>query len=412
MNKASRGITRRQAVLSGAAAVGLSARYSWAASAVDRIDDVLRAGVADGSIPGVVALAADRTGVFYHGAFGVADVTNGRAMREDDLFRIQSMTKAVTSVAAMQLMEQEKFALDDPVQKYLPEFANLQKFQAFDTATGAYTLAPITRPIRVRHLFTHTSGIAYAFTSSVLRDFKPRAGESYPVGPLLFEPGERWHYGESTFHLGHLVEKISGEKLEDYFHAHIFAPLGMNDTFYNVPKDKEPRLIPLHRRQSDGAIAGARNSPNALVRQPRGDGGLASTASDYIRFTRMILNDGELDGVRVLKPESGGAMRRNQIGDIGVPALKTAIPEDSADFSFIADGRDKWSLGFLITVDAVPGKRSAGSLSWAGLNNTYYWIDPSRGISGVIYMQFLPFADPKALALYDVFERSIYALKA
>ncbi len=403
-------ITRRQTVLAAAWAT-LLPRHSWAASKTAGIDDVLRAGVADRSIPGVVAVAADRNGVFYSGAFGLADMANARAMREDHLFRIASMTKAVTSVAALQLIEQGKFALEDPVRNYLPEFAKLQKFQTFDPTTGAYTLAPVTRPVTVRHLFTHTSGIGYPFVSSILRDFKPRAGDSYPVGPLLFEPGERWQYGPSTAHLGHLVEKISGQNLEEYFRAHIFAPLGMHDTFYNVPKEKEQRLIPVHRRELGGVIAAATLPPNPQV-QPRGDGGLASTAADYIRFTRMILNNGELDGAHILKPDSVAAMRRNQIGNIGVSALKTAIPETSADFSFIADGRDKWSLGFLITVDAAPSRRSSGSLSWGGINNTYYWIDPSRGISGVICMQFLQFADPKALTLYDAFEHGIYALKA
>ena len=407
----SKRVTRRRAMLAGAGATLLPC-CSWAASETARIDDVLQTAVADRSIPGVVAAAADRTGVFYHGAFGLAGMANGRAMRADDLFRIASMTKAVTSVAALQSIEQEKFALDDPVQKYLPEFANLKKFESFDPRTGAYALAPITRPVTLRHLFTHTSGIGYPFVSPVLRDFRPRAGEMYPVGPLLFEPGVRWHYGPSTFHLGQVVEKISGQNLEDYFRMHIFAPLGMHDTFYNVPKDKEQRLIPVHHRQPDGVIAAATVPPDPQVQQLRGDGGLASTAADYIRFTRMILNDGELDGARVLKPDSVAAMRRNQIGNIGVPALKTAIPERSADFSFIADGRDKWSLGFLITVDAAPGKRSSGSLSWGGINNTYYWIDPGRGICGVICMQFLPFADPGALALYDAFEHGVYALKA
>jgi methyl acetate hydrolase len=141
-----------------------------------------------------------------------------------------------------------------------------------------------------------------------------------------------------------------------------------------------------------------------------GGGGLSSTASDYIRFVRMILNDGELDGVRILTAESVEAMGRNQIGAIGVPALETALPERSDDFSFIADGRDKWGLGFLITADQVAGKRSAGSLSWGGIYNTYFWIDRTRGVGGVILTQFLPFADPKALAVYDSFERGVYQL--
>ena len=392
------------------AAASLAPRQVFAAAPANAIDDALGRPVGAKTIPGVVAMAADRSGVTYHGAFGSADVGKGRPMREDDLFRIASMTKAITSTAAMQLLEQGKFALEDPVKQYLPEFADLKLFASFDSASGVYRLEPVSQMVTIRHLFTHTSGLGYNFTSPIVRDFKPRAGENYRVGPLLFEPGQRWHYGTSTDQLGRLVEKISGEGLEDYFHRHIFMPLGMDDTFYNVPKDKQARLIPVHRRQANGSIALDSAQAGPLVPQPIGGGGLASTAADYIRFTRMILNDGQLDGARVLKPESVALMSRNQIGDIGVPALKTAMPERSADFTFIADGRDKWGLGFLITTDSVSGKRSAGSLSWGGIDNTYYWIDRTRGISGVILMQFLPFADPKALALYDAFERGVYRL--
>ncbi|MSP94024.1 MAG: class A beta-lactamase-related serine hydrolase [Alphaproteobacteria bacterium] len=404
------GITRRQASI-GIAAACLASRAAWAATPADNIDSALRASVARKEIPGVVAMAADRNGILYRGAFGVADVTTGRAMCENDLFRIASMTKAVTSTAAMQLIEQGKLALEDPVQKYLPEFAKAQEFVSFDAATGAYRLKPVTRPVTVRHLLTHTSGLGYNFTSAIVRDFKPKEGETYPVGPLLFEPGTRWHYGTSTDQVGRLVETVSGDSLESYFRAKIFAPLGMNDTAYNVPKDKEARLVAVHRRQTGGEIVKDVVQPPPMVARPIGGGGLASTASDYIRFTRMILNDGTLDGARILKPESVAAMSRNQIGAVGVPALKTAMPERSADFSFVADGSDKWGLGFLIAADAVAGKRSAGSLSWGGINNTYFWIDRTRGISGVILMQFLPFADPQALALHDQFERGVYRLK-
>jgi len=409
MGSASNGWTRREAAIAIAAA-SMTGKTAFAATPANAIDDALRAAVANKAIPGVVAMAADKKGIRYHGAFGAADIAAGRAMREDDLFRIASMTKAITSTAAMQLIELGKFALEDPVQKYLPEFAKLQMFDSFDAATGAYVLKTVTKTVTVRHLLTHTSGLEYNFTSPIIRDFKPRGGESYPVGPLVFEPGERWHYGTSTDQLGRLIESVSGEKLEDYFRAHIFDPLGMSDTSYNVPKEKEGRLVPVNHRQADGAIVKDATQPGPLIARPIGGGGLASTAADYIRFTRMILNDGTLDGVRILKPETVAAMSRNQIGTLGVPALKTAMPERSADFTFVNDGRDKWGLGFLITADAVAGKRSAGSLSWGGIDNTYYWIDRDRGISGVILMQFLPFADPKALALYDAFERGVYGL--
>jgi len=377
------------------------------------IDAALRGGVERKDVPGVVALLTDRKRVLYQGAFGVADVATGRAVSADALFRIASMTKPITSVAAMQLVEQGRFGLDDPVEKYLPEFANLKVFESFDAASGVYRLRPAARPPTVRHILTHTSGLGYPFTSAILRDFKPQAGESYPFGgPLLFDPGERWHYGTSTDVVGKLVEKVSGQKLEDYFRAHIFAPLQMSDTSYNVPQEKGSRLVAAQQRageRMDGAIVLQTPQPALTIAEPIGGGGLASTASDYGRFMRMLLNGGELDGARVLKAETVTLMGQNHIGAVSVPALRTALPR-SADFSFISDGRDKWGLGFLIAADQVPGRRSPGSLSWGGINNTYFWIDPGRGIAGVILMQYLPFADAKALALYDAFERAAYQL--
>jgi methyl acetate hydrolase len=374
------------------------------------LDAALRKAVDDKAIPGVVAMATDRQRTLYQGAFGMADMATGRALTADALFRIASMTKAITTTAAMQLVEQGRFGLDDPVEKYLPAFARMQVFESFDPATGAYRLHPATRIATVRHLMTHTSGLGYGFTSATVRDFKPRAGEDYPLGPLLFEPGERWHYGTSTDWLGRLVEAVSGRPLDEYFRLRVLEPLGMADTFYNVPADKQARLVAVHHRGADGAIVTDTVQPAPTVNPIIGGGGLSSTASDYIRFVRMILNDGQLDGARILKADTVEAMSRNQIGSIGVPALKTALPGRSDDFSFVADGRDKWGLGFLITVDQVPGKRSAGSLSWGGIYNTYFWIDRTRGVAGVILTQFLPFADRKALAAYDTFERGVYQL--
>jgi methyl acetate hydrolase len=372
------------------------------------IDQQLGNAVADKSIAGVVAMATDRKGVIYRGAFGAADVATGRPMTLDALFRIASMTKAITSTAAMQLIEAGRFGLEDPVAKYLPELAHLSVVDTFDGATGTYRLRPATRAVTVRHLMTHTSGFGYPFTSAVLRDYKPRAGD--PAEPLLFEPGSRWHYGTSTDWLGRLVERISGETLEGYFRRHIFDPLKMPDTFYNVPPDKQARLAAVHRRRPDGSIVKDQSQPPPTIATPIGGGGLASTADDYAGFLRMLLNGGELDGARVLSAATVELMGQNHIGALAVPALKSAMADRSADFAFVADGRDKWGLGFLITADHVPGKRSAGSLSWGGINNTYFWLDPTRGIAGVILMQFLPFADPKALAVYDKFERGTYSL--
>ena len=395
-------------LLGGAAAFPMIARAQQPSS----LDTDLQHAVERKDAAGVVVMAANAKGVIYQGAFGVADIDSATPLKMDSLFRIASMTKAVTSTAAMQLIGQGRFKLDDPVAKYFPDFAKVQVFESFDPATGAYRLKPATTPVTVQHLFTHTSGLGYPFTSAILRDFKPRAGENYPVGPLLFEPGTRWHYGTSVDWLGRLVEKVSGQSLEDYFHQKIFVPLGMPDTFYFVPKDKEARFVTVNHRRPDGGLVKDAAQPPTSGFTPIGGGGLTSTAADYIRFTRMFLNGGELDGARILSAQSVTAMGQNHIGTVGVPALKSAMPERSEDFSFIADGRDKWGLGFLITADAAAEKRSAGSLSWGGINNTYYWLDPARGITGVIMMQFLPFADHRALAAYDTFERGVYRIAA
>src|SRR5215468_9432993 len=308
------------------------------------IDAALRAAVERKDVPGVVALVTDRRRVLYQGAFGVADVSTGRALTTDALFRIASMTKPVTSLALMQLIEQGRLGLDDPGEKYLPELANLKVFESFDPATGAYRLRPASRPATVRHFLTHSSGLAYPFTSAVWRDFKPAAGETYPFGgPLLFDPGERWHYSTSTDVVGRLVEVVSGEKLEGYFREHIFIPLKMNDTSYNVPEAKGPRLVAQQQRSGermDGAIVLQQPQLGLTIAAPIGGGGLASTADDYGRFMRMWLNGGELEGARVLEAETVALMGQNHIGAVSVPALKSAVPR-SADFTFIADGRDK-----------------------------------------------------------------------
>jgi CubicO group peptidase (beta-lactamase class C family) len=375
------------------------------------LDTTLRGAVERAEVPGVVGLITDREGVLYRGAFGVADVASRRPLAPDALFRIASMTKPITSLALMQLMEQGRLGLDDPAERYLPELAELKVIDAFDAATGDYRLRPASRPATVRHFLTHTSGLAYPFTSATWRDFRPRSGETHPFGgPLLFDPGERWYYSTSTDVVGRLVEVLSGQQLEDYFRRHVFEPLGMHDTFYNVPQAKAPRLVAQQQRagaRMDGPIELQVPQPGPTIAAPIGGGGLASTASDYGRFVRMLLNGGELDGVRVLRAETVALMGQNHIGGLGVPAHRSALPR-SADFTFIADGRDKWGLGFLITVDQLAGKRAPGSLSWGGINNTYFWIDPRHGIAGVIMMQYLPFADAKALAVYDAFERAAY----
>ena len=236
-----------------------------AQTATAKIDQVLRSAVERKDVPGVVALVTNRKGVMYQGAFGVADVSSGRPLTLDSMFRIASMTKAITGTAAMQLYEQGKFRLDDPVEKYLPEMANLPVFDSFDAKTGNYHLHLARKTMTVRHIMTHTSGLGYPFTSATLRDFKPRAGESYPDGPLLFEPGEQWVYGTSLDIVGRLVEKLSGQKLEAYFREHIFNPLKMPDTSYNVPDSKAPAWS----RSSSAPATGWMAPSGSKIRSPR-----------------------------------------------------------------------------------------------------------------------------------------------
>jgi methyl acetate hydrolase len=373
------------------------------------VDAVLSGAVARGEIPGVAAIAATRSGVIYQGAFGVADLPSRRPLQHDAIFRIASMTKPVTSTALMQLVEADRLRIDDPAAKYLPELADPKVFERFDARSGAYTLRPAKTPITVRHLLTHTAGFGYPFTSPVVRDFKPREGEQYAAGLLLFEPGEGWTYGTNTDWVGRLVEVLSGQPLETYFRERIFAPLGMRETFYNVPEDKRARVVTVHRRTGATTFTVEAVQPPFTNPRPIGGGGLSSTAADYIRFLQMVLNGGTLDGTRVLSSETVALMARNHIGSLG-PELKTALPDRSADFPF--GPGDKWGLGFLITGAQQPGKRSPGSLSWGGINNTYFWVDPARGVAGVILFQFLPFADARALAVHEAFERAIYQLAA
>ena len=381
-------------------------------AATTAIDKVLADAVARGDVPGVVAMVTDRRGIVYQGAFGVADAASGRPMTVDTVFRIASMTKPVTSLAVMQLVEQGRLSLDDPAEKYLPQLANLKVFETFDSRTGAYTVRPARRAPTLRHMLTHTAGLGYGFTSAIVRDFKPRAGETYAAGPLLFDPGEQWLY--STRHrLGRPHRRdVDGQESRVVLpRSHLRSA---RDGRYVLQSAGRTTAAPGCLRTGAARMALSRSirfSRRWLVAQPIGGGGLASTASDYIRFLQMLLNQGSLNGARIVSRDTVATMSRNQIGSVGVPAVKTAMPERSSDFMFVDDGRDKWGIGFMITTVGKPGRRSAGSLSWGGISNTYFWIDPARGIAGVILMQFLPFADSKALAVYDSFERAVYKLK-
>jgi CubicO group peptidase (beta-lactamase class C family) len=353
--------------------------------------------------------------VVYEGAFGVRALPAGAPMTTDTVFWIASMTKALTSTAAMQLVEQHKLALDTPIKEVLPELGSPQVLQGFDDA-GEPILRPAREPITLRQLITHTAGFGYDIWSEDLVRYQEKRGIPGIIScqnvalttPLKFDPGERWDYGINIDWVGKAVERVSGKDLETYFRDHLFGPLGMHDTGFKLSENRRNRLVGMHARQENGVLE---PMPFEIPQEPEfhmGGGGLYGTAADYIRFERMILGEGSLDGVQVLEPETVELMSENNIGDLNVQRLKTAIPPYSHDAEFFPGMVKKWGLGFMINTDPVQGRRSAGSLTWAGLGNTYFWIDPAKNVAGVILTQLVPFADPTVLDVYDRFEQAVY----
>ena len=385
-------------------------------AATAKIDAVLRRAVEAGDVPGVVATAATDRGVFYEGAFGQRDIAGGSAMTCDTIFRIASMTKAVTSVAAMQLVEAGKLDLDRPIGGVMPELAAPHVLVGFDV-TGKPRLRPARRPITLRHLLTHTAGFGYEMLNSELIRYIHRTDTpSISTGklaslrlPLLFDPGERWQYGINIDWVGLAVEAASGKTLDVYFREHIFDPLGMTNTEFALAPEQTSRLVRVHKREADGSLEPiVLDSPPANPEFWAGGGGLYSTGRDYLTFLRMVLGQGRFDGARLLRPETVAAMASNQTGDLEAGVMRTAMPERTNDFALFPGMRCHWGLGWMITPQPGPNGRSPGSLTWGGIFNSYYWIDPVKRVAGVIMTQFLPFADPRALALSGAFERAVY----
>ena len=413
-------MTRRRLMAStatAAAAAGLPGRPAFAqrAAGAAAIDQALRQAAEARQVPGVVALAATDKGVVYEGAFGRRKLPDGPAMTLDTVFWIASMTKAVTSTAAMQLVEQGRLQLDQPIADVLPELRSPQVLEGFD-ASGAPRLRPAARPITLRHLLTHTAGFSYDVWNADIGRYMRQAGVPGVITvrndalrtPLVFDPGERWEYGINIDWAGKAVEKVSGESLEAYFREHIFAPLGMADTAFRISPSMRERLVSMHARQADGSF---RPTEFEIPQEPEffmGGGGLYSTGPDYLRFCRVFLHEGRLDGAQVLKPETVAMMSRNQMGDIKVGLLKTVQPESSNDAEFFPGMVKRWSTAFMINEEEAPTGRGAGSLAWAGLGNTYFWIDPRRRVTGVILTQLLPFADTEVLRLFGQFEGEVY----
>jgi CubicO group peptidase (beta-lactamase class C family) len=376
------------------------------------VDRLLTEATATRALPGVVAMATTADGTIYEGAFGKASLDGDAKMTLDTVFHIASMTKAITGAAAMQLVEQGRIALDQPAGEVIAQLGEPSVLDGFDAA-GAPKLRPARGTITLRNLLTHTAGYAYdVWNPELARFYKATGLPAARTGrlealkaPLASDPGTRWEYGINIDWVGRIIEAVSGQNLDDYLRAHVFAPLGMKDSSFLLRPDMETRRVPTHKREADGGLTSQPIEPPRVPEFFNGGGGLQSTASDYLAFVRAILNGGG----GILKPDTVALMGQNHIGALNVQPMPSQNKDASYDVDLFPDMAVKWGLTFLINTQDVPARRSAGSLAWAGLRNTYYWIDPKKQVGGVFMTQILPFADPTVLRYFADFERAVYA---
>ncbi|QQX88949.1 beta-lactamase family protein [Cupriavidus necator] len=408
-------------MLSCTAAVAIAPWWSagWATTGRDalksRADAVLHDHVSSGRVPGVVAALTDPTDTIYAGAQGTIGLGETAPISLDTVMAVFSMTKPLTSTAALQLVERGKLKLDEPAAKYLPQLSAVQVLEGYD-ASGAPRLRSPRRPVTLRHLLTHTSGFTYDIWDANLNRYYteqniPRLATRRKAAlnvPIAFDPGDRWQYGIGIDWVGLLVEAASGQALGDYLERHLTGPLGMSSTGFQPSPEMRARLSKMHTRDNDGKLSVMAFAQQQNSEFEPGGSGLYSTAADYLKFLRMILNRGRAGGQQIVKPETVDLMSRNAIGPLRVGQLHTAIPFLSRNAEFFPDTPKTWSLAFMINESKAPTGRSAGSMAWAGLANTYFWIDPAKRIAGLAMMQLFPFVDPQALGVFLEFEKSAY----
>ena len=381
---------------------------------MSNLDKVISDAVARQDAPFLVAMTGNASGVTWSGAAG--ERSPGKPAAEDTVFRIFSMTKAVGSTAAMILMDRGKLSPDATVESLLPDFAEVRLLEGFD-ADGAPKLRKPHKKATVRNLATHTSGLVYEFWNPDIPRFQQATGSpsilagtlaALQAYPLTFEPGERWDYGVGIDWLGRIVEKVDGRSIVKFCREEIFGPLGMRDTSFEVEEHMAPRLAAVSIRGEDGKFSDMALAPPSHPEFYGMGHCLYSTAPDYMRFLRMYLNKGKLDGARILSEAGLEKLLANQIGDLKIPLLKTAAPAITADAEFFPGKRKSHSMAFMRFEEDIPGMRHAGSQGWAGVLNTHYWWDPKANLAGVLMTQSLPFAEPRFAATYEAFEREAY----
>lgn len=370
------------------------------------VETLLAKGIATRGIPCVAAVAADSKRELFGGAAGARDGSSGPAVTIDSLFMIASMGKAFTSVAAMQLVDQGKVTLDEPIARRLPQLEKARVLEGFDSR-GRPRLRGVRKAITLRHLLTHTSGLAYALWDSRIADWEKRTSPETRarVTALAFEPGTAWQYGTGIDYAGYLVEALSGMSLEQYFQRHLFQPLGMQDTSFLLPPEKLERLVTMHRRQPGGALKADERKAPAPRKTFSGGGGEYSTCRDYVKFMQMMLGKGG----GILSPESVAVLSNDIAKGRRAGVLRSTNPASSSNLDVQPGHANYQTPGFITNPDAHEGGRAAGSLAWGGIANTYFWIDPAKDRCGVIMMQYYPFADKEALGLFNEFERAVYS---
>lgn len=380
------------------------------------LDAILSNAVAEGVVPGVAAVVVDRDGVLYSGTAGSVR-SDGGPVDAATMFRYASCTKALASVAALQLIEQGKMSLDDEVSSLLPEFGKLQVLDGFDGDTPI--LRPPARSPLVRELLTHSSGLTYFFTNADVAKYHAVTGVADVLSgekvaltdiPLARDPGQIWDYGTNTDWLGVLIERVSGQGFDAYLDEHVLGPLGMTDVTFTPTPEQRDRLMPVYARTPDGGLV---ETPLELAESPEyfsGGHGLYGTAEAYGRFLRAMLRGGELDGNRILREETVDLAFSDQLRGVPMPTegIVSTVPEllnDVPPFPFA----ESWGLGFHLVLEDVPGARRAGTGDWAGIFNLYYWIDRSTGVGGMLLTQVLPFFDGGVVMTSMGLEAAVYA---